>query len=418
VLLAACGADAGGQAPAQTKASGKVLAAMPAPNPAALELNQPIWDAFHEKLPALSIEVVPVQGDASANYDQKVQILIASDTPPDVFNSGEVRTAEIAANQEGRDLMPLVKRDKVDLNDFYPGLLRGMTYQGKLIALTSNWSTEVMFVNRDLLTRSGVKLPDLTFTMDQFVDAGKKMTRGAGDQAIYGAHNGTWYVPLYDAIWAFGGDMFSPDGKKCLLSSRECVAAIQWIEDLWSRHSVSPGAITQAEEQQLFLAGRLAMVNTAGFWWMTPALRTPNLDWAVTPKPKGPKTRANFLHVGYQALCARAKNLDGGWEWLKFFSSAEGWEARGGPETSVPARKSLADSPRLKKETWMAERGVTQTWKDSAATLHEAPQVLDYFLVQGEIDKALKPIWSGGTSAQAGMDALVPAIDAILARRK
>jgi ABC-type glycerol-3-phosphate transport system substrate-binding protein len=110
--------------------------------------------------------------------------------------------------------------------------------------------------------------------------------------------------------------------------------------------------------------------------------------------------------------------MEGGWEYLKFVSSAEGWEARGGPETSVPARKSLADSPRLKRETWMAERGVTQTWKDSAATLHEAPQVLDYFLVQGEIDKALKPIWSGDKSPQVAMDELAPAIDAVHARRK
>jgi hypothetical protein len=39
---AGCGAVSGGQPPARTAASGKVLLAMPPPIPTALELNQPI----------------------------------------------------------------------------------------------------------------------------------------------------------------------------------------------------------------------------------------------------------------------------------------------------------------------------------------------------------------------------------------
>ena len=48
------------------------------------------------------------------------------------------------------------------------------------------------------------------------------------------------------ALWAFGGEILSADGKRCLLDSPECIRAYQFLADLrWSRmfrpHTLSGG---------------------------------------------------------------------------------------------------------------------------------------------------------------------------------
>ncbi len=42
------------------------------------------------------------------------------------------------------DLDPYIQRDHVDMNDFYPGLLRAFQWQGKTYGLPKDWSSLAM----------------------------------------------------------------------------------------------------------------------------------------------------------------------------------------------------------------------------------------------------------------------------------
>lgn len=417
LVAAACGLRQGEQPPAVTKAAGRVVVALPG-SASNLEVRGRQIEVFNAKFPDLRAELLPVP-TGTPTYDTAIKTMLASDAGPDTFQGGEVRTAEVAGRGQGRDLQPLVKRERIDLNDFYPAILRGGTYKGKLVGLTDQWNTQVMFMNRDLFERAGLRLPESSFTFDQWLGAAQQMTRAGVDPPIWGGFHGSWYVPVYDAVWAWGGDIFTADGKQCVLNSRDAVAATQWIADLWGRQGAAPPpSYTSQQGQgggQLFQQGRIGMILDAGLYAAPDYLRVPNLNWYVLPKPKGPRTRANFLHCGYTFLAANAKNIDGGWAWVRFLSGPDGFDARGGPEQGVPTRKSLSDSPRLRGGIWASERGTPSAWRDSVATLRESPQVLDYFVVQGEIDKALAPVWRGEKTARQAADELVPTLNALLA---
>lgn len=64
-------------------------------------------------------------------------------------------------------------------------------------------------------------------------------------------------------IWRHGGDVFSKDGKKCLLNEPAAVAAIQDIADLHLRYQVINYGSHQEDFREGFNSGRTGTDVTA-----------------------------------------------------------------------------------------------------------------------------------------------------------
>jgi multiple sugar transport system substrate-binding protein len=173
--LAACGGQAANApAPAAAaKATGKVVQAVAA-NSQEIAWRQSQADALNARHgPTLRVELLLVD-PGSDGFDKKLQVMQASDTSPETFSHDAVRVPEMATNGRAKDLTPYIKRDRVDLADIYPALIRAWSWQGKQIAFNDTWDTAVLFVNRDLFKRAGQRLPDASTTYEQWTDPAKK----------------------------------------------------------------------------------------------------------------------------------------------------------------------------------------------------------------------------------------------------
>ncbi|MBI3971654.1 MAG: sugar ABC transporter substrate-binding protein [Chloroflexi bacterium] len=423
--LAACGGSEAQSQPAQqptaaVKATGKVVHAMPAGSPDELLPRQSQMEAFQKKFgPALTVELLTLD-----TYDQKVQVMLASDTPPDTFSSGAVNVATQATNGTAKDLTPFIKRDKVDLSDFYPALIKAWTWQGKHIAFNDTWDTTVMFYNRDLFNRAGLKVPDASFTYDQWVETARKMTNPNNaneERPTWGGAILTHTPVVFNLIWSWGGEVFSPDGKRCLLNTPEAAAAVQWLADIWNKHQVAPPpSYTSQPGQnwpQLMVAGRVGMgMDANGLSTARTLMQATDLNWSVVAIPKGPKGRQNWMFASTTVMAGQAKNPEGAWAWLRYFTSPEGYDVRGGTETARSTHSSRANSPRLATQPWLTERGVIQAWKDSEATLHGPPQVVNYQAMNAEFGKAWSQVWSGQKTAKQALEEVVPVVNNLLAK--
>jgi multiple sugar transport system substrate-binding protein len=377
-------------------------------------IQEPALNAFAQLNPGLTTEFLPHEGD------EKLVALIAAGTAPDVFESGEINIPTMERKKLAKPLDELMVRDRFDLEDFYPNVIDAQRYNGKLMSLTDRFGTQVLTYNRALFRQSGVPEPTAEWTYDQWLDASRRLSRPTVEPPVWGAFMPNWWGPIYDVIWAYGGEIFSEDGSRCVLNSPQSIEAVQFVADLWLRHGAAPPPSYTSQPGQgggaLFQQGRIG--SQIDGIWVGPALsKIDGLDWYMVPKPVGPAGRANYLHMAIYAISYNAKNPDAAWEFLKFWTGKGGYDNKGtGWEQGRPARRSLVDHPRAAALTWMNERGLTAAYAQSVSTLRLPRKILDFFPIQGEITSALAKVWAGTESARVAIDSVVPTVNAMLAK--
>jgi multiple sugar transport system substrate-binding protein len=417
-LAAACTGTGGtgGGAALTGSGAGTVVVALPSDDPGDIQLRQAEAKEFMKQNPDISVKVLTIPGQ---NYDEKVVTMIAGGKPPDVFGSGDVQIPNIVRKHYAVDLAPIIKAEKYDTADFYPQVIQGLTFDGKLVGLTDNWDTQVLYYNKSLFDSKHVPYPTDQWTWEDFREAARKLTSGSGAKKTYGAVFDPWFAPMYDQIWSYGGDVFSKDGTKCMLSSPQSTAAIQWIADLF-KEGVSPGPSQLSQQgqdaSQIFLSGRAAMSIGSGRWSAFDLKDVQKFKWAIAPVPKGPAGRANFFHLAMFAMAANSKNKAGAWKFLKFMVSEAGIRMAAKNMQGIPSRQSLAKDPSITQSPLVVEHDAYQPFVTSLPTVHSAPYVPNFGQLQDKIDAALDPVWAGKKQASEVTGPLCADLDKSLAR--
>jgi len=86
---------------------------------------------------------------------------------------------------------PKLMDPNMKMDDFYPQLLEGLSYDNKLYTFPQMNCFASLFYRKDLLDKAGIKYPayNEAWTLEQYYDAAKKLTeKGAdGKTVVYGA---------------------------------------------------------------------------------------------------------------------------------------------------------------------------------------------------------------------------------------
>ena len=197
------------------------------------QANRPVQiAAFSEKFPNIAVEI---EWHAAKFFipEDTLASRVAAGTVPDVFELDEAFVPRAAQDGWALDLLPRLKQDQDDADDFYPAVLAGGRYAGTQVALPEAWSPHIMYVNRGLFRQAQLPLPDHTWTYDRWLEAAARLTQVEADPPVWGALYSTWLTPLLHTLWAWGGGLLSADGQRCALDSPPAVSALQWIADLW-----------------------------------------------------------------------------------------------------------------------------------------------------------------------------------------
>ena len=97
---------------------------------------------------------------------------VAAGTVSDVFELAEAFVPRAAQDGWALDLLPRLKQDQEDADDFYPAVLAAGRYAGTQVALPEAWSPYIMYVNRGLFEQAQLPLPDHTWTYDRWLEGG------------------------------------------------------------------------------------------------------------------------------------------------------------------------------------------------------------------------------------------------------
>ncbi len=118
----------------------------------------------------------------STEYLQKVQTLIAGNQLGDVFwaVSSAATYHQWAAKGILHPIDDLIKRDNLNPNDYFENAWKGQVVNGQMWGLTfkGHPGASLLFFNKDLFAKAGLPEPTDDMTLDQFLEASKKLTQG------------------------------------------------------------------------------------------------------------------------------------------------------------------------------------------------------------------------------------------------
>src|SRR5216683_7285384 len=178
-LVAACSAPSASQPAAQPTAAAVKPAAAPttatqpaAPAPTAapqapaaasgqkVALRWFFWTGteeerqFWESLAADAMQKVPnvevkFETDTFANYWLRLPTMVASNNLPDLLGLQSLRTGQFASRNIYMALDELIAADKdVKVDDFSSGIREGLSYRGKMYALSYDFGPYVVYYNK------------------------------------------------------------------------------------------------------------------------------------------------------------------------------------------------------------------------------------------------------------------------------
>lgn len=285
----------------------------------------PLLKGFEKENPDIKVEFMHIP----QNYFQKIHLLFASNTSPDVIF---INNLYLPVYANAGVLEPINLTENV----FYPQALEALSFKGELYAIPRDLSNLVIFYNKDIFDKKHVAYPSENWTFKDFLNTAQKLT----DKNTFGIsfeEDPLFYLPY---LMSNGGGILPDELKK-----EESQKSLDFYADLRKKYHVAPERSENASATmaQMFLQGRMAMYLSGR--WMVPKIREEaQFDWDIAKFPKGTKGSIVQLDASGWAISKSSKHKREALKLIEYLSSKQSIEAFTKSGLIVPARKDAANS--------------------------------------------------------------------------
>ena len=245
---------------------------------------------------------------------------------PDVFWMHSNVAQKYMENDQLLDLTDkIAASDKIDLSNYYEGIVNLYKSDGKQYAVPKDIDTIALWYNKTIFDEMGVAYPDDTWTWKDFADAAKKLTND--DHWGYAIAPGNNQEGYYNTIYSYGGYVISDDKKKSGMDDPKTIEAVKLFTDMIADGSCPDLAtVSETAPNELLQAGKTAMCISGS--WMLAGYRdneytSKNCDVAVLPYTNSPDDRVSIYNGLGWAAAANTKNPDAAWSLIEYLGSKE-----------------------------------------------------------------------------------------------
>ena len=187
-------------------------------------------DRFEKEHPGVKVHYV--SGIPKEDYSEWLSSKILKGDAPDVMMIKDEDFNRFAELEILENLDDYLKKDKeFDANRYYETALKSGKIANVQYALPFETVPYLMFVNKTLLNKEGIDIPDKDYTFDDLYYICKKITKDLdGDGIIdqFGIFKYSWQ----EAAVSNGARLFSNDGKQCYFTSTKLQEAIKFTKAL------------------------------------------------------------------------------------------------------------------------------------------------------------------------------------------
>lgn len=265
---------------------------------------------FERENPGVKINLVTAPFDS---YFTKLQTDIAAGNAPDAFDLNYENFVTFASKNALRPL----PTNLVPANTFYPAAVSAFRYSGRQYALPISFSTVVLFYNKNLFDKAGVKYPTASWKWQDVLNAAQKINNPA--QRVYGIHQPVQFWEFYKVAQQAGGGL--KVGPTVQIDTPANRRALHYLVDRIQVSKVTPTAaqMSGVSSEDMFLNGQLGML-VSGVWMFDKFSKAP-FKWDIAVEPGGTKKATHFFSNAV-AVSATSKNAGAAERWVKFLSSS------------------------------------------------------------------------------------------------
>lgn len=286
-------------------------------------------------------------GIAELDPIEEMMKLMEGPNPPDIVMVDYGQLAKLIENNLLISLDSYISNDNFDLSDFAPTVIEALRDIGndQLYALAPTFSSSALIYNRDLFTQAGVSFPEDFMSWDEVFDLARRVAHGEGDDRVYGfsfnmyGHDDLFYM-LENYTAPLELRMVDDNKERMLVHSDAWKNVVETFAQLY-REEVIPDRMnmtwdyTHPYSHNLFLSGKLAM-TIVHYGALDEIINANNsadaidgferIDWDVVTYPihnEAPEVGGAISMGPIMSINARAQNVEGAWDFIKFINSEE-----------------------------------------------------------------------------------------------
>ncbi len=323
-----------------------------------VEIIKPILAEFEAQNPDIKVDFMHIP----QNYFQKLHLLFASNTAPDVVFINNLylpvyANAGLLLPLSGKAAAPEINAIPPDV--FYPKTLDALSWGGQVYAVPRDASNMVIYYNKAIFDKYKVPYPHAGWTFEEFLAAAQKLTHRP---EVFGFSFEE--QPIY---W-----------QPFVMSNGD--AGLDFYADLRKKYHVAPmkNESASATMAQMFLQGQLAM-HLSGRWLVPKYRDEVTFDWDVVTFPRGKNGSVVAMDASGWAIAKSSRHKQEAMKLIEFLSSRDSIEKFTASGLIVPARKDAAKALFDGKNPHNA-----QAFIDAIETSKPTPVTVNYF---EELDK-------------------------------
>ena len=287
-------------------------------------------EAFKDK--GIQAEYERFVNDDTGNLKLETSLLSGNDVDLYMTYTPAVLQKRASGNM-ALDLTELIERDKFDVTGIFGEMAKSYYIDGKPYSIPTKLDQYGIVINKDMFDDAGIAVPT-EWTFDEFRDIAKQLTKGEGQDKVYGmffnSQQDLLYPFDYFSVQTLGGDPRYKSDKEANLNDPVNVKAIELVNNMMNVDKSAPthtDSVTQKLSQEgMFLAGKSAM--TIGPWMVRSIKDTAQYPHdfvtAFAPYPVVEKGERKFTQGGFgDHLCINPKSqhIDEAWEYLKWYAT-------------------------------------------------------------------------------------------------
>jgi len=365
---------------------------------------------FNEKTGAQAEQV-------TGQNDDKLLAQVAGGTPPDLFFMS-TNAPFFIVNGLAEPLDNWLKRDRMDIADWFEKCLQQYRLGGKLYGLAYDFGNNVIYSNMELFRRHGLRpLPTdwrtSGWTYQDFLEMARRLTAGEGESKVWGYGVSAGQRQWANWMLCNGGSYLTPDLSKFNMTAPQTVDGLQFLADLINRYRVSP-TLAEAGAQgglfNLFAAGKLALYTNIPAQVVAHRKLTFEWDVAVRPVGRGPRSTAGGGTAW--AFMKAGKQKEAAWELYKFVTSKDVQLRHMKLGLKAPGRKSVINDPFYVNDTPPKSMIV---FREAPNYVIPEPQMVNWPQFYKEIDTQLRDLLNGKITARAAVENMARAVEPLVA---
>ena len=334
-----------------------------------------------------------------ANGHEKIAIAFASGTQPDVLELGSDWIAQFADAGQLADLTDRIADQKKDFQGWSMA-----TYNGRVYGKPWILGTRVLFFNKKLLRQAGFADDFIPFSWTDLRDAIEKVN--ALGPNIYGWGSNTaekhrLYKKVMPFIWSAKGRVLTDDGRYCVISSQQGVAALKFYKEL---HDCCGYVANQRGIEDAFLDGKIGVIISGDWLLKRIEIEKRKIDFGTTVIPGPDPTFAlgrkiptggkfdiypglSFMGGEFLTIAAKSQHRDAAMSLIDFITS---------PENQIrfcKTNRSANPSSRVaQQDEYFQSNPNLETFVKQLNLSHHPPLDPNWVAIEGEIEASVEQV--------------------------